>query len=543
MQDQVIDIPGVGPVSFPASMSDSEIEKAAAKLYADAQAQTKSQAPKAPLRPMNGAVIDALTGALKGLGSTAANIGEMAVNSGLIPGVTPAALSPTMRHPIFHRAEQVTTPSNTAEAAGKGVEQIAEFFIPAVGQEARVGKVANRVVNAKVFDNAVNARKLVAPAVRAADEALMSAAVAKAQGGDPVTTGATAGAMTLAMPVVGAAARSIPKVGRWMVRNSLRPTATELKDIPMRGTSAERLDKLAQDVIDNRLYSAKKAEEMLEQSYATSHIIQDEARDPETLSQILKNDPVKILPNNVSNLKAGVDPKTGEAVTVADGTYTTPKPFVQRRLTALIEDLSKQSVGAGKDIEAVGDVWKEYTAKGNLARFKKNPIAALDSAMRIKDTLKGKTVGELSSATQAALKEIELAEREFAYSYIPGLRNEARLQGTLKGVIEPLTKAETKHSPFGGFFGGGIGGGAFVYHLTQGRGLEGAMTALITSLGIGAMRNPRLHRVLGIHAAELQKAIEAGDEAGVWKILNEAGIKSVAGMTSQATKKGPDGGK
>lgn len=35
MADQVIDIPGVGQVSFPDSMPDAEIEKAAAKLYAE----------------------------------------------------------------------------------------------------------------------------------------------------------------------------------------------------------------------------------------------------------------------------------------------------------------------------------------------------------------------------------------------------------------------------------------------------------------------------------------------------------------------------
>jgi hypothetical protein len=42
MADQVVEIPGVGPVAFPASMTDAEITAAAARLYAQSQTSNGS---------------------------------------------------------------------------------------------------------------------------------------------------------------------------------------------------------------------------------------------------------------------------------------------------------------------------------------------------------------------------------------------------------------------------------------------------------------------------------------------------------------------
>src|SRR5215831_10553273 len=48
MPDKIIDIPGVGQVSFPDSMADADIEKAAAKLYADNQPPASQAATEVP---------------------------------------------------------------------------------------------------------------------------------------------------------------------------------------------------------------------------------------------------------------------------------------------------------------------------------------------------------------------------------------------------------------------------------------------------------------------------------------------------------------
>lgn len=93
-------------------------------------------------------------GALKGLGSTVAGIGEMAGNAGMLPGVRPNAFGPDeMRNPAFTKAEDATTASNTAQRVGKVGEQVAEMALPlmagakAVPSTARAGRVFQDVMS------------------------------------------------------------------------------------------------------------------------------------------------------------------------------------------------------------------------------------------------------------------------------------------------------------------------------------------------------------------------------------------------------------
>lgn len=70
-------------------------------------------------------------GVFKGAVSSLANLGELAVNAGLIPGVTPAAFNPDMRSPLFTKTEDATTATNTDQRIGKGIETAVEFAMPA----------------------------------------------------------------------------------------------------------------------------------------------------------------------------------------------------------------------------------------------------------------------------------------------------------------------------------------------------------------------------------------------------------------------------
>ena len=89
-------------------------------------------------------------GALKGLGSTIASIGEGAVNSGMIPGM--ARGGGAMRHPAFTRSDEATTASNDTQRVGKTVEQVAEFAVPAgaavnaIPRMARAGRNFQKVM-------------------------------------------------------------------------------------------------------------------------------------------------------------------------------------------------------------------------------------------------------------------------------------------------------------------------------------------------------------------------------------------------------------
>lgn len=89
--------------------NDADIT-AALKVY-DAQHQT----------PMSTA-LDVGKGILKGVGSSAASIGDLMVKAGMIPGETPALPSPTIQ-----AAQQATTATNTPQMVGKGLEMAAEM--------------------------------------------------------------------------------------------------------------------------------------------------------------------------------------------------------------------------------------------------------------------------------------------------------------------------------------------------------------------------------------------------------------------------------
>lgn len=73
---------------------------------------------------------DVGVGVLKGAGRTVSNLGEMAGNAGMIPGVRPSALQPEMRNPAFTKAEAATTATNTPQMVGKGIEAVGELALP-----------------------------------------------------------------------------------------------------------------------------------------------------------------------------------------------------------------------------------------------------------------------------------------------------------------------------------------------------------------------------------------------------------------------------
>lgn len=144
---------------------------------------TSQQPKRAEAQPgVLGTMADLGIGAAKGVGDTVATLGSLVHK---IPGVSAAvdALygTPGVSQASFREAERVTTPSNTAQTIGKGVEQIAEVLIPG-------SKVAAAT------------RGMRLPA-RMGAEAVSSAGVSTAQGGDPIS----AGVVGAAVPVIGGA--------------------------------------------------------------------------------------------------------------------------------------------------------------------------------------------------------------------------------------------------------------------------------------------------------------------------------------------------
>lgn len=110
-------------------------------------------------------------GALKGVGSSLAGIGEMAVNSGVIPGTARGAtLNPAMRHPAFKTADTATTASNRTQGIGKGIEQVAEMALPtgaAVNAIPRIGRAGRN------FQKVMSAAKTVPVDIEAPGQAAL----------------------------------------------------------------------------------------------------------------------------------------------------------------------------------------------------------------------------------------------------------------------------------------------------------------------------------------------------------------------------------
>jgi hypothetical protein len=159
---------------------------------------------------------DVLLGGLKGAGSTVAHLGEMAVNAGAIPGVLPAGLSPEFRNPIFQRAGEATTPTNTAQKVGKIAEQIGEVVLPT-----------------KAASLATKGLPLVA---RMAAEGAINAGLSSAQGGNPLVAGAVGAALPGVGSLIERAAPALRASAEKQVVEALGPTKERFKAMAERLT-------------------------------------------------------------------------------------------------------------------------------------------------------------------------------------------------------------------------------------------------------------------------------------------------------------------
>ncbi len=91
--------------------------------------------------------------------SSVAALGEMAAAGGMIPGVSAAQadpFNPVMRHPLFRRVEETTTPKNDAETLGGRMELAAELAGPVVGAVKAAPSLVKGAVSAvKALPSAV----------------------------------------------------------------------------------------------------------------------------------------------------------------------------------------------------------------------------------------------------------------------------------------------------------------------------------------------------------------------------------------------------
>jgi hypothetical protein len=126
-------------------------------------------------------------GVLKGAGSTAAHIGEMAADAGMLPGVRPNAniLGPSeLRNPAFTFADEANTAQNTPELVGKGLETAAEILIPSgAGTKAAVEAIPSAARAGAKFQSVMRAAKDIPIDVNAPGEVALRISQLAERGG------------------------------------------------------------------------------------------------------------------------------------------------------------------------------------------------------------------------------------------------------------------------------------------------------------------------------------------------------------------------
>lgn len=136
MANTVVDIPGVGQVEFPDSMSTDAINAAAKRLYEQAQAQSKqtsntatsaSSAPAGILKTLKDDAVQGGIGFAKGVGRTLNDIAP------LLPGGESLSVARAAypNNPIDQTINGALAPTNTAQKVGGYAEDAAELFGPA----------------------------------------------------------------------------------------------------------------------------------------------------------------------------------------------------------------------------------------------------------------------------------------------------------------------------------------------------------------------------------------------------------------------------
>ena len=176
---------------------------------------------------------DLSTGIAQGLISTITGIGKLgksaATGLGGVIGINEA--KPIDSTGAFNKAQEIATPTNTTQSIGKGIEQIAEFFIPA-GKAARVEEAVNLIAKGIKSPVLSFVTKVLG---KSAVQGVSGGLVSLAQTGDikeAAQTGLTAAVTRGTMATIGEGARALKLPERMystIFKNSANDMISELK--------------------------------------------------------------------------------------------------------------------------------------------------------------------------------------------------------------------------------------------------------------------------------------------------------------------------
>ncbi len=411
-----------------------------------------------------------VTGALKGLGRTVVGLGRMVKSAGGLGELSPEDAA------AFQAAEEALASQSSAERAGAGAEQAAEFLaIPGPGKVAGAAK-----------------------AIELLKAGVAASGLARAQGASPreaMATGMLAGVAGPAREGVGWAAG---KLGKGLVRQVLKPTVAAMQRISgARGEGINvKAERLIQFIIDNRLFSSDKAQKVLTEA-------------EQELQRILslKNAPTD-APARAARYLAALE-KSAQRQGLATETVSVLRAKTQELLEGV---LGEDVIGLvpGKGAEAIGGLVPKVV--GRAPRSDVTAREALESARASSRWSTGGQWGEKSHAeavTTVAKKAVERAERDAVKVAVketaPLLRRESELL-TARDALDRMAFREGNRDLAG--LAGAIEMG------TGNLPVVGWAARLLRS---GSLR-------AGVLTGALEKAIREGDGYQVAFILQKLGV-------------------
>jgi hypothetical protein len=476
-----------------------------------------------------GGALEVGKGALKGLGHTAATLGGLLHK---IPGVSETINEAwegiygdgdPMRRPLqtaerqgvsdaaFKAADQVTVPTNTPQRAGAALEQVAEFLVPAGAGEKTAATIAAKV--APYFSNAprlIQAGVKVAP--RMVNEAVKSAAVTGAQGGDPLT----AAAFGAAGPVVGAgvsgAGTYLGAKAEALVLSAVKPTVASLRRIA--GASATGLEaqatKLARFILDTGATTPEKARAIMTKA-------------EQELQRVLsvKNAPTDAAQRSARYLAALEKSAAKQGLPAAD------VATIRNAAAEVLEGSMGTDVVTmvpGPHPTLVGPNGQPITVlQPQTTRVHRTDIMADEALERARKTSQWETrkaYGEQKGAQMESAKAVERAQRDAVKIAVPETKPILQQQSQALTAINALDRMAQR---------AGNRDALSLAGAVVGAGEVAAGQAPKLAFAAQWLRNNQMKA--GVWANKLSKAIENEDVQEVGAIMQKLGAGSVAQTT------------
>jgi len=394
MPPQIIEIPGVGEVEFPETMSEAEVSAAAKRLHDEANKGPIARG----MENLQSGIANTVIGAVKGAAKTAIGAGEiMAPVLRQIPGVRDYVATPEE----FDQAREFTEPTTTGQKIGQLTEQGLEYATGAGATRRAVTAVAPRVLGATL------------PAMAA--EGASAAGVAALHGEDPTTAATLSAAFPLVGAVAAPIARGAKNLGVRFARAALKPTVTEMKQTAgaSRAGIGATADRLARFIVERRITTPEKAQAIIDAAETeVQSLVGDQATDAATRAarylQALERSAARqgLATDAVSAIRTAAEELKGGRMGMDVVTSTTRM---------------QPSTVLGPDARPV--MVPVTTQQTSRALRSNVPAAeALDSARASSAWATRRNWGELKGASVESAKAVERGQRDAVKAAVPASR-------------------------------------------------------------------------------------------------------------------------